>query len=88
MQLFLSVLVYMMVQSVLFGVGVVVILATPLADSAEKLMVPMVIATMLLSALPAWMIAARMRLSNSQVFHLWHHVPHTKTHYTNSLHSG
>lgn len=79
MQLFLSVLIFMMVQAVLFGVGVVAILATPFVDNAEKLMLPMIISTMLLSAPLAWLIAVKMRLNNPRILHLWKHMSYKKT---------
>lgn len=78
MQLFLSVLVFMMVQAVLFGVGAVAILATPLAEYAEDLMAPMIIVTTLVSIPIAWRIAVKMRLNNLRVQHLWRHVSHSR----------
>jgi uncharacterized membrane protein YczE len=54
-------LIYMMVQGVFFGVGVVIVLATPLKAHAAQL-IPLVIAISVLLSIPtAWMIAPLMR---------------------------
>lgn len=55
-------MVFMMVQAVLFGIGVVTILATPLlADTMMTAMPLMIAATVLISAPVAWLIAPRLR---------------------------
>lgn len=60
-RLAIATLVYMMVQGVLFGVGAVLVLATPLTDFAMTLM-PWVVALSMIIAIPiAWIIAPRMR---------------------------
>ena len=54
-------LVFMTVQSVLFGVGTVLVLATPLAAFAMQLM-PWVVGVSALVSMPlSWMIAPRLR---------------------------
>ena len=63
-----------MVQSVLFGVGVILILATPLIDHAFVLMPVMVVATLLLSIPITWVIALKVRLSNDHT--LAHFLAH------------
>jgi flagellar biosynthesis protein FliQ len=57
----IAAMVYLMVQAVMFGAGVVLVLATPLADSAMTLM-PWVVATTAVLSIPiSWMIAPRLR---------------------------
>ena len=55
-------LVFMMVQAVLFGIGVVAILATPLDEEASTLMPWMIALTFLVSAPLAWLIAPRLQM--------------------------
>ena len=55
-------LVFMMVQAVLFGIGVVAILATPLDREASTLVPCMIALTFLVSAPLAWLIAPRLRM--------------------------
>lgn len=58
----IAALVFMMVQAVLFGVGVVLVLATPLSDLAMTLM-PWVVGVSTAVSLPvSWVIAPRLRL--------------------------
>ncbi|WP_431862332.1 hypothetical protein [Azospirillum sp.] len=58
----IAALVFMMVQAVLFGVGVVLVLATPLSELAMTLM-PWVVGVSTVIALPlSWFIAPRLRL--------------------------
>jgi len=58
----IAALVFMMVQAVLFGVGVVLVLATPLSELAMTLM-PWVVGISTAIALPvSWFIAPRLRL--------------------------
>jgi hypothetical protein len=60
-QIFIAVMVYMMVQAVMFFTGVVLVPATPLADMAMKLL-PWVVAITSIVSLPvAWLIALRLR---------------------------
>lgn len=66
-QSYLFVLVYMMVQAVLFGIGTLSILATPLVERAFVLMPAMVVITLLLSFPISWKIALMIRLSNHPV---------------------
>mgnify|MGYP001493776739 CR=1 FL=1 len=57
----ISVLVYMMVQAVTFGIGVILVLATPLKELAMTLM-PWVVGVSFIAAMPfAWFIAPRLR---------------------------
>jgi hypothetical protein len=54
-------MVYLMVQAVMFGIGVVLVFGTPLADSAMILM-PWVVATSAVLSIPiSWVIAPRLR---------------------------
>jgi hypothetical protein len=60
-RLFITSLVFMMVQAMLFGVGVVLVLATPLSAFAMQLM-PWVVGVSFVLSLPAsWAIAPRLR---------------------------
>ncbi len=70
-QFYIYALVYMMVQAVLFGVGTVFILATPLIEDAFVLMPVMVVATLLLSIPITWVIALKVRLSNDHTLVHW-----------------
>lgn len=57
----IAALIFMMVQGVFFGVGAVIVLATPLKAFAAQL-IPLVIGISLLLSIPtAWMIAPLMR---------------------------
>jgi hypothetical protein len=59
----IAAMVYLMVQAeaVMFGIGVTLVLATPLADMAMTLM-PWVVATTAVLSIPiSWMIAPRLR---------------------------
>ncbi|MGD0636390.1 MAG: hypothetical protein ABSA13_19690 [Beijerinckiaceae bacterium] len=57
----IAILVYIMVQAVMFGVGVILVLATPLSVFAMNLMPWVVGVSAFLSAPVAWMIAPRLR---------------------------
>jgi hypothetical protein len=57
----IAILVFMMVQAVLFGVGTIVVLATPLAAFAMQLMPWIVVMSVMISAPLSWMIAPRLR---------------------------
>jgi hypothetical protein len=56
----IAALVFLMVQAVMFGIGVMLVLGTPLAGMAMTLM-PWVVATTALLSIPiSWMIAPRL----------------------------
>ena len=57
----IAVLIYTMVQGVSFGIGVILILATPLAPLAMQLLPWVVGITIVLSAPVAWAIAPRLQ---------------------------
>lgn len=57
----IAVLVFMMVQAILFGVGTIIVLATPLSTFAMQLM-PWVVGVSAVVSVPlSWMIAPRLR---------------------------
>ena len=57
----IAAMVYLMVQAVMFGIGVTLVLGTPLADMAMTLM-PWVVSTTAVLSIPiSWMIALRLR---------------------------
>jgi hypothetical protein len=57
----IAALIYSMIQGVLFGIGTVLVLATPLKEQAMTLM-PVVVITTAILALPfSWWIAPRLR---------------------------
>jgi hypothetical protein len=57
----IAAMVYLMVQAVMFGVGVVLVLTTPLADMAMTLM-PWVVTTKAVLSIPvSWWIAPRLQ---------------------------
>jgi len=55
-------MVFMMVQAVLFGVGIVTILMSPLRDRAMVAMPIMIALSMAVSAALTWMIAPRLQM--------------------------
>ena len=57
----IAALIYTMVQGVMFGIGAVLVLATPLRDQAMTLLPAVVIASAILAAPFAWFIAPRLR---------------------------
>ncbi|WP_341988278.1 hypothetical protein [Azorhizobium sp. AG788] len=57
----ISAMLYLMIQAVLFGVGVIVILSTPLASHAFALIPQMTVLTALISLPLAWFLAPRVR---------------------------
>lgn len=65
----IAALVFMMVQAVLFGVGAVLVLATPLASAAMTAMPIMVVATTIVSLPLSWWLAPRLRAR------YWRHHP-------------
>jgi hypothetical protein len=58
----IAAMVFMMVQAVLFGIGMVSILDTPLTRDAMTLVPCMVVVTFLVSAPLAWWIAPRLQM--------------------------
>jgi hypothetical protein len=56
-RLTIAVLVFMMVQAVVFFAGLILVLATPLADRAMMLMPWVVVLSVLVSAPTSWIIA-------------------------------
>lgn len=58
----IAALIFMMVQGVLFGVGIVTILATPLSAWAMQMIPALVVVTLAISIPVSWMIAPRLRL--------------------------
>ncbi|WP_315739442.1 MULTISPECIES: hypothetical protein [unclassified Bradyrhizobium] len=54
-------MVFMMVQAVLFGAGVLTILLTPLSNHAMLAMAVMIALSVVLSAIVSWQIAPRLR---------------------------
>ncbi len=60
-RLAISILIYMMLQAVVFGAGTVLVLATPLANEAMELMPVVVGASIVLAAPVAWWLAPRLR---------------------------
>lgn len=60
-RIYIGAMVYMIVQAVMFGVGTVLILATPLNTMAMRLMPWMVVMTCILSLPITWLIAPRLR---------------------------
>ena len=57
----IAALLLMMIQAVLFGAGAVIVLATPLKDSAMELMPLMVVATLVIAIPLSWWLAPRLR---------------------------
>jgi predicted phage tail protein len=53
----IAILIYAMVQAVVFGAGVILVLATPLAETAMALMPWVIGLSLLISAPIAWMLA-------------------------------
>ena len=62
----IAALIFMMVQGVFFGVGAVIVLATPLSAAAAQL-IPLVIGISILLSIPtAWMIAPLLRSAHQR----------------------
>ena len=57
----IAAMVYMMIQAVMFGIGAVLVLATPLTAQAMTLMPAITAVSALLSAPLAWALAPRLR---------------------------
>ena len=59
----IAVVVYMVIQAMTFGMGIVVELATPLDNWATELIPGVIVVSAVLSLPIAWMIAPRLRAS-------------------------
>lgn len=59
--LMISMLIYLMVQAVIFGLGAILLLATPLSAHAMELMPWMVAVTLVISVPIAWVIAPMLK---------------------------
>lgn len=57
----IAVVLFIIIQSVMFGAGIVVLLATPLSRETEELLPWMIAGTALLSAAASWWLAPRLR---------------------------
>lgn len=57
----IAALLFMMIQAVLFGIGAVLVLATPLHERAMELMPLVVIGTTILALPASWWLAPRLR---------------------------
>ena len=57
----IAALIYLMVQAVAFGVGVILVLATPLQAEAMKLMPVVVITSAIVSVPISWFLAPRLQ---------------------------
>ena len=62
----IAIVIYMMVQAVVFGIGVVLVLATPLASLAMTLMPFVVVASLAVSAPIAWWLAPLARAAHER----------------------
>jgi hypothetical protein len=62
----IAILIYMMVQAVTFGVGVILVMATPLATVAMTLMPYVVVTSLVASAPLAWWIAPFARAAHER----------------------
>lgn len=62
----IAIVIYMMVQAVVFGIGVVLVLATPLTNIAMTLMPFVVAASLLVSAPVAWLLAPMARAAHER----------------------
>ncbi|MFL9823769.1 hypothetical protein [Rhodoplanes sp. SY1] len=60
-RLLIAALVYMMVQAVLFGIGTILIVSTPLAAYASELMPLHIVLSFVVAAPIAWVLAPRLR---------------------------
>ena len=62
----IAALIYMMVQAVVFGIGVVLVLATPLSNIAMTLMPFVVAGTLIMSAPISWWLAPLARAAHER----------------------
>jgi hypothetical protein len=60
-RLSVAAVIYMVVQGVMFGVGAILVLATPLQAEAMKLMPVVVIASAIVSVPISWLLAPRLQ---------------------------
>jgi hypothetical protein len=60
-RLAIAALIFMMVQAVLFGIGTVLVLATPLKEMAMQLMPVVIIGSSVLALPLSWFIAPRLQ---------------------------
>ena len=60
-RLAIAAVIFMLVQAVLFGIGAIVVLATPLKDQATTLIPFMIAVTIVLAAPFSWWLAPRLR---------------------------
>ena len=60
-RLSIAALIYMMVQAINFGVGAILVLATPLQAEAMKLLPVVVIASSIVSVPISWFLAPRLQ---------------------------
>lgn len=65
----IAILLFMMVQGVFFGIGVVIVLATPLKAYAAQLIPVVIVASAIVAAPVAWKIAPRLRSAYSRRKH-------------------
>ncbi|TAK50318.1 MAG: hypothetical protein EPO23_03725 [Xanthobacteraceae bacterium] len=69
-RIFLTVLVFMMANAVLFGIGMVTVLANPALTAYQEWLIPIVIFLSVMLAVPlSWFIAPRLRA------HYWREHP-------------
>jgi hypothetical protein len=66
-RLAIATLLFMIIQSVFFGIGAVLVLATPLKEQAMLLMPLVVVVTMVVAAPASWWLAPHLRAR------YWHH---------------
>jgi flagellar biosynthesis protein FliQ len=57
----IAALVYLMVQAMMFGIGIVLVLATPLKEMAMTLLPGVVLVSAILSLPLSWLIAPRLQ---------------------------
>jgi hypothetical protein len=62
----ISLLIFMIVQAVLFGLGTVLVLATPMSADAMRLMPWVIGVSFLVSAPVSWLLAPHLRARFSQ----------------------
>ena len=60
-RLAIAALLFMMIQAVFFGIGAVLVLATPLKEQAMTLMPLVVVVTMIVSVPASWWLAPHLR---------------------------
>ncbi|MDI9848127.1 hypothetical protein QM467_08685 [Rhodoblastus sp. 17X3] len=63
----IALVIFMMVQAVVFGIGAVLVLATPLADLAMTLMPFVVAASLAVSAPVSWWLAPFARAAHERM---------------------